>query len=280
MVTAEAGVIEDRDIEALHDFRVAIRRTRSLIKSLGALIDPAALQRFRTDFAWIAKSAGRQRDLDVLLQHLDDRQRTVYLDTRGVQVLRRTFARRRRVAHGGLLRTLATPRYRSLKMDWFDLLDSMRKDTAAAASAQGVVSGAIHAAWREVQRRGEGIGPRSRFERLHALRKDCKELRYLIEAFGDLYEADAIDSLTRALKRLQEALGAVCDVHIQLELLTEIAAAQRNSAEAGAVRDAVARWSAGLRSQLKSARAHFAKSYERFTRKRNRRLFRQLFAEA
>ena len=58
------------DPDALHDFRVAVRRMRSVLKSTRALFDEAWLKALRAELRWIGGELAAARDLDVLLASL------------------------------------------------------------------------------------------------------------------------------------------------------------------------------------------------------------------
>jgi len=59
---------------------------------------------------------------------------------------------------------------------------------------------------------------------MHALRIECKKLRYLIEFFAGLFPANEIALLSRYLKKLQDNLGEFNDLCIQQEYLLSLAA--------------------------------------------------------
>ena len=58
------------DPDAVHDFRVAARRMRSVLKSTRALFDEDWLKALRDELRWIAGELAAARDLDVLLARL------------------------------------------------------------------------------------------------------------------------------------------------------------------------------------------------------------------
>ena len=66
----EAGLRADIDSEFLHDFRVAVRRSRSLIARMKSLIDPDALEHLRAGLSWLGGATGPVRDLDVYLLNI------------------------------------------------------------------------------------------------------------------------------------------------------------------------------------------------------------------
>ena len=70
MVRNEAGALAGVDAEALHDFRVALRRSRTMVKHFGDLFAPAAMTRLRRDLAWLAKATSNCRDWDVFAEQI------------------------------------------------------------------------------------------------------------------------------------------------------------------------------------------------------------------
>jgi CHAD domain-containing protein len=60
-------------------------------------------------------------------------------------------------------------------------------------------------------------------ERLHDLRKRCKELRYALEFFASLHEPAAHRQVVRELKDLQDCLGTFQDSQVQQHQIRQIA---------------------------------------------------------
>jgi len=58
------------DPEAVHDFRVAVRRTRSVLRTTRALYEEEWLASLRDELRWLAGELAPARDLDVLLERL------------------------------------------------------------------------------------------------------------------------------------------------------------------------------------------------------------------
>jgi hypothetical protein len=66
LVTNEPGLRDNLDTEFLHDFRVAVRRTRSLLGQIRSVFPPDLTSHFATEFAWLGRLTGPPRDMDVL----------------------------------------------------------------------------------------------------------------------------------------------------------------------------------------------------------------------
>ena len=56
MVANEPGMRADLDTEFLHDYRVSLRRTRSLLGQIKNVFPEDAVTHFRTEFQWLAQS--------------------------------------------------------------------------------------------------------------------------------------------------------------------------------------------------------------------------------
>ncbi|GAW85818.1 hypothetical protein bplSymb_SCF01301P001 [Bathymodiolus platifrons methanotrophic gill symbiont] len=67
MQVNESNTIADIDSEFLHDFRVAIRRTRAGLSQIKGTLPPSAVSLYTDFFAWLGEITGTTRDMDVYL---------------------------------------------------------------------------------------------------------------------------------------------------------------------------------------------------------------------
>src|SRR5215475_10764961 len=72
MLAHDPGARLGEEPEAVHKFRVAIRRLRSVLRSARPMVDRVWADQLRADLDWLAQALGRVRDLGVLLRHLED----------------------------------------------------------------------------------------------------------------------------------------------------------------------------------------------------------------
>jgi CHAD domain-containing protein len=110
-----------------------------------------------------------------------------------------------------------------------------------------------------VLRDGSAIDAASPPETLHELRKRCKELRYLLEFFGSLYDPGEQWRAVRELKALQDCLGEFQDTQVQHEELRAFAKqmmAQRTAPAATLL--AMGEIASGLITRQRQARNEFA----------------------
>lgn len=275
VVENEDGVRADLDPEFLHDFRVAVRRTRSALKTLGDVLPSAPVAELAEDLRWLQGVTGEPRDLDVQLLELPDRIAEVPDDLSGaLGPLRDRLVARRRKARRQLLRALAGDRYVVLHHRWARLVDPAtwtERTASGGRSIDEVAAERIRAQHRRVVKRGRRIDDASPDDDLHDLRKRGKELRYLLEMFAGLHEPAAVTAAVKELKKLQDNLGEFNDSTVQAEALRADAVAL---AEAGA--DAEALLAVGalvgrVAERHAAARAEFHDRFARFDSKKSRR---------
>jgi CHAD domain-containing protein len=216
------GVREGRDGDYLHDFRVAVRRTRTGLRQLERVYPRRLADHFADDFKWLSKSTGTARDIEVYLASFE--RFRVDLGAAIVDDLGPLVDSLRR--HQGIERTrcaeaIESDRYATLIRDWRDFLRRPTENNVEATDAgrpvNEVAAERIEAAFRRVVRRGSGLQEQSPADSFHRLRLDCKKLRYLLEFFSVVFPGDAGSQAIVALKRTQDALGAINDLRVQAE---------------------------------------------------------------
>jgi CHAD domain-containing protein len=223
------GTLADADLEFLHDFRVAIRRTRSVLREMQGVFARDDLASVRGAFKWLQNETGPTRDLDVYLQEFEQLRAlapgTRQADLSPLEPLLRERHRRARVA---MEHALTSERARRLRQDWGELLRTLvpRSEDARPEAARPISELAaerIRKVHRRMVRMGRAITPDSPAEDYHELRKKGKELRYLLELFGaQLFDPEVVKPMIRALKSLQDVLGLHQDREIQIAMLTEL----------------------------------------------------------
>ncbi len=220
LVANEAGLRDDIDSEFLHDFRVAVRRTRSVLGQGRDILPPAVRDRFREEFAWLGQATSPTRDFDVFLLTLPEFAKSLPVERRDdLKPFRAFLEHRQRAAHASLVADLDTERYASLLHDWQSFLDAPTATIDEPDSTRGtaaVVSERIARAHRRLIRDGRSIDEHSHPEDLHELRKDAKKLRYLLECFGSALPAEGVGPVVKELKVLQDVLGEYQDCQVQV----------------------------------------------------------------
>jgi CHAD domain-containing protein len=259
------GTVRDIDTEFLHDLRIAVRRTRSALKLAGDALPDGVAGRFRPEFKWLGDLTTPTRDLDVYLLGFPDMAARLVAATAEELEPFHDYLRRSRVAERRLLvRGLRSARFARLSVQWRQAL------TAAATartrpSAARLAATRIARAQRRVLRDGSAITATSPPESLHELRKRCKELRYLLELFGSLYDPGEQWRAVRELKALQDCLGQFQDTQVQHEELRAFAdQMMAERAAPAATLLAMGEIAAGLIIRQRQARGEFADRFRDF----------------
>jgi len=277
------GTLEDTDSEFLHDLRVAVRRTRALQRELRDVFAPEPLRVFRDGFKELQRVTGPTRDLDVQLLEFDELAEGLGDGVADdVAPLRRLLEDHLVVERRAMVRALRSERTRALLTNWSDFLDRLvesgEEGRPDAAAPVGEVAGRrIAKVYRRMVKMGTAIDDDTPAEALHELRKQGKELRYLLEFFASLYAGTVVKPMVASLKDLQDVLGRFQDREVQAELLRslgdEIAALEGGAAALMAMGVLVQR----LAEEQAQAREQFAESFAGFAAKPQRRLVKQTF---
>jgi 2-keto-4-pentenoate hydratase/2-oxohepta-3-ene-1,7-dioic acid hydratase in catechol pathway len=269
----------DAAIEALHDFRVALRRQRSLLAAVGGALPVADVATLRAEAAWLAGCTGVLRDYDVLLERLPDYvAATQWQDALAVEALAADLRERRAGLRENLLEAFRSPRATALVAALEQLADLEPADPRWSDAP--FADAALWRAYRRVIRPGRRIGPDDPAERLHELRKRCKKLRYLLEVFAGLYPADLVDEASRRLRRLQNVLGDYQDYATHIALLEDFRPGATDTVPASVRRrELVTELLTGLQQRMRRTRQAFQRRFERFAdaeqHRRRRRCWRQ-----
>ena len=280
-----AGTIADVDAEFLHDFRVAVRRSRAVQREMRGVFGPDVLAAFRTDFKWLQTITGDARDLDVYVLEFDAMRAMVPEPMQAdLEPLLGVLESRRLMARREMARGLRSERTARILGEWEafleELVESDTEDRPDAARPIGEVAGErIARVYRRMVRMGRAIAPESPAEDYHELRKKGKELRYLLELYGTpLFDTDVVKPMVKTLKALQDVLGRHQDREVQMAMLQslrdEVSARPGGPGALMAMGALVQR----LGEDEQAARGEFADSFAAFASKAQRRLVKETFA--
>jgi CHAD domain-containing protein len=263
------GVLRDIDTEFLHDLRVAVRRTRSAVKLLGAVLPAELAAHYQAEFKWLGDVTTPVRDLDVHLLGFDAMAAQVEAASPAdLEPLRAFLARRRAREVRRLAAALRGPRFRAIADDWRKALLEIRDSGSARRRRPAAVTLALSTtgrAFRRIAAQGGAITPDSPPESLHDLRKRAKELRYLLEFFAPLHDPVAYRKVVGDLKQLQDCLGDFQDSEVQRDEISSLAEAMlAERAAPAATLLAMGEIAAKLARSQVQAREEFAARFARF----------------
>ncbi|OBK41395.1 hypothetical protein A5658_18890 [Mycobacterium sp. 1245111.1] len=272
------GTIASIDTEFLHDLRVAVRRTRSILKLVGDVLPDRLADRFAPDFKWLGDLTTPVRDLDVYLLELDSMAARLSSAAPGDLAPFRSFLVKHRTAERRkLVRGLRSKRFQNLLGDWRAELVEVTADASGGTTVAVLARRRLQQAYRKAARRGAQINADSPSDDVHALRKRCKELRYLLEVFKPVCDNSAHRALLKELKSLQDTLGDFQDGEVQREAVREFAAAMMEQGAAPpATVLAMGEMAAQLDAHQVTARAALAGRLRPFLAEENRARVKEL----
>ncbi len=212
------------DPEALHDFRVALRRLRSVLRAYRPWLD-AVPKKLRRRLRAIARATSAGRDAEVCLAWLDE-QKDVADPARGRFRARLEQLRDDAYAHvrADVLAAFADvePRLRR-RLKAIRRGKPAAKTSYAAATAERLQEHAARVAADLA--RIEGVADTAT---IHDARIQAKRLRYLLEPLADAGLPTA-RAAVKDLKAFQDETGWLCDGFVRRGLLAEAAADDRDS---------------------------------------------------
>ena len=261
--TAEAnvpGTIRDIDTEFLHDLRIAVRRTRSVLKLAGSVLPAGLADRYGPEFKWLGDLTTPTRDLDVyLLGYPAMAAKLIAATEPELRPFHEYLGRQRVTAQRQLARGLRSARFTGLTRAWQHDLEQVASRPGRRPATGKFAAERIRRAHERVLRSGGAIDASSPPQALHDLRKRCKELRYLLEVFASLHDPGEQWRAVNELKALQDCLGEFQDTEVQQVELR--AFARKMVAEARAPAEtvlAMGEIAAGLAVRQRAARGEFA----------------------
>ncbi|NOQ36963.1 MAG: CHAD domain-containing protein [Methylococcaceae bacterium] len=279
----EQGTIEDIDSEFLHDFRVAVRKTRSALSQIKAIFPDEHNAYYKEYFAWLGTITGLTRDMDVYLLSFDDYKASLPESMReDLNPLHEFLLFKQAHAQKELANHLKSKKYLTTLHDWelylkrFIEKEDLQKNTHI--SIKELADSRIWKVYQQVLNDGAAINEDSPAELLHDLRKTCKKLRYLMEFFQSLYPPEKIKTLIKALKGFQEVLGNFQDYEVQEISLKQFSEEMMQQGTPSNTFLAMGVLVQGLEERRGKARHDFTGRFNDFKVPLNQKVFKFLFA--
>ncbi len=275
----EDGLIADIDTEFLHDYRVSLRRIRSVLSLFKGVFSRDQTADLKRRFAALMTPTGRMRDLDVWLLKKGKFISVMPPNLHsGAHEMFDLFRAERERELSQLTQWFRSDEYAKITHDLTALTETTGRLEPGPNADRGAYRYACALIWkryRKICKRARSISDETPDDTVHALRIDCKKLRYLMESFGPLFPADDFRTILKPLKKLQDVLGKFNDCSVQQQKLQEFidqhsdAKAQLAMAAGGLI--------AVLNQRQRAERAKVIANLQHFDSPNIRRVFRVLF---
>lgn len=230
MTASETGSRKGKDIEAVHDMRVATRRMRAAFRLFEMYFEPKAISDFKANLRQTGQALGAVRDLDVF-----NKEARLYLDLLpdgrrdGLDPLFEQWKGERRQARKTLIAFLDGKPYRRFAERFSAFLETEGSGVAAAPAGtvtrqevRHVLSSTV---WQlyETVRAYETVIPGASPAMHHALRIDCKFLRYALEFFEEVLGPGTAELIVEVIG-IQNHLGDLQDAEVASRLIADFLA--------------------------------------------------------
>jgi CHAD domain-containing protein len=220
----DPGVRIGGEPEDIHQLRVAVRRSRAVLRAARPLLDRSATEPVRAELEWLGDLLGPVRDLDVLLEGLEERLAALPEEDRfAAKRIVQALSTERELARARLLEGLESERY-------FALLDGLaRLATNPPAGEKDKPLEKLGS--RQFKRLRAGIAElddEPTDAQLHRVRVLAKRARYTAELAETTVGRPATRFIDRA-KELQDVIGEHQDAVVASLRIREALASVRGS---------------------------------------------------
>jgi len=273
MLAHEPGTRLGEDIEELHDMRVATRRMRSAFGVFSPYFDPDALQPFLKGLRRTGRALGGVRDLDVFMEKAQRYCNTLPEEERSsLDPLLTDWKGQREAKRTQMLEYLDGRRYERFVRDFGEFVVTegagalpVPADKPVPNQVSHLVPSLIYNRY-QVVRGYETALDGAPIETLHALRIDCKRLRYSLEFFREVLGPEVEDTIKEVVI-MQDHLGDLNDADVACSLLVGFLAGWVRAAQRERINvSGVTRYLVAKQNDLRELIESFPEAWHNFNR--------------
>lgn len=222
-------VLQGKDVEGVHQMRVALRRLRSAFSLFRDMLGRENSAPLLEELRWITDTLGHARDLDVfitqtlppLIAQFDQHGGLLKLHEKAVAAQGRAY-RETRAA-------LKSQRYHRLLLTLAAWLENERWRKAGTEAADPdvleIAETTLAKRYKSLRKHGKRLAQMHPEER-HETRIAAKKLRYAAEFFISLYSSGKSHTFINKLAQVQDRLGVLNDIAVTEQLLHRLAGAR------------------------------------------------------
>ena len=277
----EYGIIHDLDTEFLHDYRIALRKIRSVLGLFKGVYDIDQTLQLKMRFSALMTPTGSLRDLDVYLLE----QKSFYSLVpstmhSGLDAMFSLIHSRRADEQTHLATHLKTNRYKKeikALAKLFSKKCKLKPGPNSSRASHDLACELIWKRYRKICRLAASINATTADHEIHQLRIECKKLRYLMEFFSPAFPQESFLNLVKSLKQLQDSLGIFNDCAVQQINLQTFVDSLSNEQHQFSITKSVGSLITILYQHQHTEREKITNAFIRFSRDRMQRSFRALF---
>ncbi len=240
LLANRAAAVCGKDIEGVHQARVAIRRILSAFIVFKDHLKGPQIDHIKTEVRWLIDTLGEARDIDVFI---DEVLSVVALDRpkdADIRAVLKVATKAQNAAYRKVRSALSSKRYTAAMLEMSAWIEhrSWRSHTSEkqlSGPIKGISGKLLSKRHNKVLKIGKNFAKIPSADR-HCIRIALKKTRYASEFFASLYSDARTKPYITSMKQLQTALGAANDVATAETLsATLVKQVRRGTKEAEAV---------------------------------------------
>ncbi|MDD2451914.1 MAG: CHAD domain-containing protein, partial [Sulfurovum sp.] len=208
---------DPKDVEALHQFRIHMRKLRALLQEFELFFDPKWLKKHKKLLARLMEKTNEKRDTDVALSDIDifakklSAKNKKPLDTLKHSLQKKEEKLEKKLSvfmEGELLSAELSTLCRDAHT--YAIYRESAKQPLILVSI-----GIIHQKIQDILQAGKEMKKGFHKKAYHKLRIEFKKLRYLLELLAPIIPQEKLDNALSHLKKIQTVLGEINDLQVQ-----------------------------------------------------------------
>jgi CHAD domain-containing protein len=218
--------VRQRLPDAVHQYRVAARRLRSVLQAFSSLVDDDWARSVRDELGWVASVLSQSRDREVLEARLLGAVRALPADVDGAAALaliHRHLGAELVEANASIDEAMTSVRYTALMATLHDAAAAPPTTALAEGKASRVLPPLVEASWRKLDKQARRLHDEmeGHDDHWHRTRILAKRARYTVEACVPVFGQPA-KKLARQLETVTELLGEHQDAAIAAALMQQL----------------------------------------------------------
>jgi triphosphatase len=229
----EAGMLQGRDVEYLHQMRVGLRRLRSSISVFSQVYPEIASGSLVHELKWLSETLSPARDWDVFVTEALARVGARFPHHRGIAELKDRCERRRGHFNREARSAVESQRYTQLMLTLSNRVCTESQiqpflpkldhptDVTRETPVKEFAAALLERRRRQLRRYDRRLAGLDQAE-LHEMRIRIKKHRYAVEFFASVYSHKETKRYIQSLSKIQDILGGMNDAADLERLLREV----------------------------------------------------------
>lgn len=208
---------DPKDVEALHQFRIRMRKLRALLQEFERFFAPKWLKKHKKLLAKLMAHTNAKRDNDVALSDIDIfAKKLSSKNTKSLDKLKHSLQKKEAKLEKKLISFMEGE---ALSAELIALCRDAEKQEIYQESARQplilVAISIINQSVQDILKEGEPLKKGFNKKAYHKLRIEFKKLRYLLELLSPIIPPDTLNNALDHLKKIQTLLGEINDLQVQ-----------------------------------------------------------------